>query len=78
MATTKQRLLITLTPLLAQELAKRAKRERSPRATIAAHLLQAAIQDIDAEEDRYLSAIGDKVLTQTKHWYSHKEIWSKM
>lgn len=64
--------------MVARELSKRAKAEQSPRATIAAHLLQEAIQDISNEEDRYLSAVGDKVLSQTKRWYSHKEVWNKL
>lgn len=75
MATTKERILITLTPAMARELAVRAKREKSPKATIAARLLQNAIEDISDEEDRHLSVIGDRILVATKRWYSHEEVW---
>ncbi len=77
MATTKERILVTLTPDMAFELKARAKREKSPRATIAARLLQDAIEDISDEEDRYLSATGDRILATTKRWYSHEEVWGK-
>ena len=43
MATTKERILITLTPHTARELTLRAKREKSPRATIAARLMEQAL-----------------------------------
>jgi len=77
MATTKQRILITLTPEMARELSKRAKAAQTPRATIAAHLLHNAIHDISDEEDRYLSVMGDKIFSQTKRWYTHKEVLGK-
>jgi len=77
MATTKERILITLTPDMARELRIRARQEKSPKATIAARLLQGAIDDISDEEDRYLSAIGDRILATTKRWYSHEEVWGK-
>jgi metal-responsive CopG/Arc/MetJ family transcriptional regulator len=77
MATTKERILVTLTPDMARELSVRAKREKSPRATIATRLLRDAIDDISDEEDRYLSAAGDHILATTKRWYSHEEVWGK-
>lgn len=77
MATTKERILVTLTPDMARELTARAKREKSPRATIAARLLQDAIEDISDEEDRYLSAVGDRIFATTEKWYSHEEMWGK-
>jgi len=77
MATTKERILVTLTPDMARELTMRAKREKSPRATVAARLLRDAIEDISDEEDRYLSALGDQILTTTKRWYSHEEVFGK-
>ncbi|MDP1707066.1 MAG: hypothetical protein Q8L30_00685 [bacterium] len=77
MATTKERILLTLTPDMARELRIRAKYEKTPKATIAARLLQGAIEDISDEEDRYLSALGEKRLKETKRWYSHEEVWSK-
>jgi len=77
MATTKERILITLTPEMSRELKARAKREKSPRATIATRLLRDAIEDISDEEDRYLSTVGDQILAATKRWYSHEEVWGK-
>lgn len=77
MATTKERILLTLTPDMARELRVRAKCEKTPKATIAARLLQDAIEDISDEEDRYLSALGEKRLRETKRWYNHEEVWGK-
>ena len=77
MATTKERILVTLTPDMSRELKLRAKREKSPRATIAARLIREAIGDISDEEDRYLSAVGDRILATTKRWYSHEDVWGK-
>lgn len=68
---------MTLTPEMSRELKARAKREKSPRATIATRLLRDAIEDISDEEDRYLSVVGDRILATTKRWYSHEEVWGK-
>lgn len=75
MATTKERILVTLTPDMARELTARAKREKSPRATVAARMLRGAIEDISDEEDRYLSALGEKRLRETKRWLTSEEFW---
>lgn len=75
MATTKERILISLTPDMSRELAKRAKRERSPKATIASRLLQSAIDEVGDEEDRFLSAAGARALKANKRWYTHGEVW---
>ena len=47
MATTKERILVTLTPLTARVLCARAKSDQSPRATIVSKVL-----DMWAEEER--------------------------
>jgi metal-responsive CopG/Arc/MetJ family transcriptional regulator len=78
MATTKERILITLTPDMARELTARAKREKSPRATVAARMLRDVIEDISDEEDRHLSALGEKRLRETKRWLTSEEFWGKM
>lgn len=75
MATTKERILISLTPAIAREIARRAKLERSPKATVAARLLQDAVNDLTDEEDRALSALGEKTLRETKRWYTHEDVW---
>ena len=75
MATIKERILVTLTPDMAKEISARAKREKSPKATIAARLLRDAIEDISDEEDRYLSTLGDKRLRETKRWLTSEEFW---
>lgn len=62
---------------MARELTARAKREKTPRATIATRLLQNAIEDISDEEDRILSKLGDKRLKETKRWLTHEEVWGK-
>jgi len=78
MATTKERILVTLTPEMARELRARARREKSPRATIAARMLRDAIEDISEEEDRYLSAVGDHTLATTKRWLTSEEFWGNV
>lgn len=49
MTTTKERILVTLTPTLARGIRSLARRERLPRATVAARMLHAAWSEI--EED---------------------------
>lgn len=75
MAATKERILISLTPDMSRELAKRAKRERSPKATIASRLLQSAIDEVGDEEDRLLSAAGARALQTSRRWYTHEAAW---
>ena len=45
MATTKERILITLTPSMARVLRARAKSEQTPRATIAARIIENNLND---------------------------------
>lgn len=75
MATTKERILVTLTPEMARGLGTYAKHEKSPRATIAA---QAIREWLDDKEDRYLSELGERRLTETKHWLTANEFWGKV
>lgn len=72
MPTTKERILVTLTPDMAKEISAIAKREKTPRATVAARLMRSALED---EEDRWLSVLADKRLKETKKWLSHEEVW---
>lgn len=46
MATTKERILITLTPSTARALRSRSLRERTPRATIAAQFVEIGLLDV--------------------------------
>jgi len=78
MATTKERILVTLTPDMARELTVRAKREKSPRATVAARMLRDAIEDISDEEDRYLSRVGDAIATNPGKLISSEEFWKRV
>ncbi len=75
MATTKERILVTLTPAIARYIRSISKREKTPRATVAARLLRNAMEDISDEEDRCLSTVGDQIFATTKRWYSHEEVW---
>jgi hypothetical protein len=77
MATTKERILVTLTPSMAREIRAIAKRERTPRATIASRLIEDALDDISDAEDRALSAIADRRLKNTKRWLTHEEVWGE-
>ena len=75
MATTKERILITLTPDMAHELTLRAKKEKSPRATVAARLVREALDDA---EDQRIAAIVDKRIASTKTWLSSDEFWKQV
>ena len=64
MATTKERILITLAPSTARALRARAKREQTPRATIAAQFVEWCLLDVPtitlspAGESRALRAVS--------------------
>jgi metal-responsive CopG/Arc/MetJ family transcriptional regulator len=75
MATTKERILVTLTPEMATELRTRAKRARVSRASLAAHAMRAWFED---EEDRYLSEIGDKIAENPGKFLSSAEFWKRV
>ncbi len=57
MATTKERILITLSPTVSKRIAKIAKREKTPKATIAARYLEIGLSDIPTVE---LSPEGER------------------
>lgn len=75
MATTKERILVTLSPRTARDLSVYAKHEKSPRATIATRAIR---EWLDDEEDKYLSAIGDRRLAETKQWLTSEEFWGNV
>jgi len=62
MATTKERILVTLTPDMSLGINVIAKREKIPRATVAAHVLRAGLSELEddvltKEEERELAKI---------------------
>ena len=75
MATTKERILVTLSPRTARDLSIYAKHEKSPRATVATRAIREWLEDA---EDKYLSAIGDQRLASTKKWLTSEEFWGKV
>lgn len=75
MPTTKERILVTLTPDMARDIKAIAKRERTPKATIAARLMRRALDDA---EDRYLAALSDKRFKATKRWVPAEEVWKRI
>lgn len=75
MPTTKQRILVTLMPDMANDIAAIAKREKSPRATVAARLVRQALED---EEDRYLSAVGDAAVAHAGTLLSSDDFWNRV
>ena len=76
MATTKQRINISVSKSTAKALGYLAKRDQQPVATAAARLLEEALE---LEEDRMLSAIADERLKNYKGtWLSHEKVWGKI
>lgn len=75
MTTTKERILVTLTPKMASEVRIRARQNRVSRASIVARAMQAWLDD---EEDRYLSAIGDKIADNPGKLISSREFWKRV
>ena len=75
MATTKQRINISVSRRTAETLRHLAKRDQEPLATKATRLLE---QALELEEDRFLSAIADERLKNHRgKWLSHEEVWGK-
>lgn len=73
MATTKQRIQVTLAPQAEKALAKLAKHDRVPVATKAAALLELALE---LEEDRYFSAVADSRMKGKVRWVRDSDtIW---
>ncbi len=75
MATTKQRINISVTKETSDMLKLLAKRDQSPVATKAGELLELALE---LEEDRMLSALAEERMKNFKGpWVSHEKIWGK-
>ena len=73
MATTKDRVNVSLKRDTKEALEYMAKRDQMPLATKAAELIEEALE---LEEDRFLSAIADERLKNYKGpWLSHEEVW---
>ncbi len=76
MATTKDRINISVSKGTRAMIEALAKRDQEPVATKAARLLEEALE---LEEDRTLSAIADERLKNHKgRWLSHEEVWGKI
>jgi hypothetical protein len=76
MATTKDRINISISKSTRKMLEGLAKRDELPVATKALELLRMALE---IEEDRVLSAIADGRLKRHKgKWLSHEQVWRKL
>lgn len=75
MATTKERILVTLTPDLSREIQALAKHQKTPKATIAAQLMQQAIDD---NFERYMYRVSVARLESTKRWLKPDEFWTEV
>lgn len=74
MATTKNRLNITLSPDVDRALSDISKRDKTPRATKAADLLRIALE---IEEDRVWEALVRERDKKGVRFLSHEEVWKK-
>jgi hypothetical protein len=82
MATTKERILVTLSPRMARGINVIAKRERMPRATVAAHVLRAGLYELEddaltKEEERELAKIVLARDVPGAKYLSSKEFWKQ-
>lgn len=76
MATTKDRINISVSKSTRKLLEDLAKRDQMPLASKVALLVEEALE---LEEDRVLSAIADERLKNFKGpWLSHDAVWGKM
>ncbi|OGG92979.1 hypothetical protein A2609_01960 [Candidatus Kaiserbacteria bacterium RIFOXYD1_FULL_47_14] len=78
MATTKERMLITLSPKVAREVRMVARREQTPRATVATRMLSAFVDDLDdtdltEAEERTLARIVRERDTPGVRWLTEKQ-----
>ncbi len=75
MATTKQRINISVTKETSEMLKALAKRDQEPVATKAGALLEFALE---LEEDRMLSAFAEERMKNFKGpWISREKVWGK-
>lgn len=72
MATTKSRLNITLTKDAKQAIAKLAQRDEIPDATLAARLIETALE---LEEDMVWDTIAAERDTENAAYVSHDKVW---
>ena len=76
MATTKDRINISVSKDTKRMLIALAKRDEMPVASKVTDLVE---QALELEEDRVLSAIADERLKSHKgRWLSHEEVWRKL
>jgi len=73
MATTKKRVIISVSRSVEQALELLAKRDQVPQATKAAHLLETALE---IEEDQVWNQIAGERDTKNAHFVSHKKAWA--
>ena len=74
MATTKDRINISVSKDVRKALARLARRYEVPEATKAADLIHMALE---IEEDRYFSELADTRLKKSTKWLTHEEVWGK-
>ena len=72
MATTKKRVIISLSKPIEQALELLAKRDQVPRATKAVHLLETALE---IEEDQIWNQVATERDTKNARFVSHKKAW---
>ena len=82
MATTKERILVTLSPRMARGINAIAEREQMPRATVAAHVLRAGLYELEEDsitrdEERELAKIVLARDVQDVKYLSSKEFWGQ-
>ena len=72
MATTKKRVIISLSKPIEQALELLAKRDQVPRATKAVHLLETALE---IEEDQIWNQVATERDIKNARFVSHKKAW---
>jgi len=73
MATTKKRVIISLSKPIEQALELLAERDQVPQATKAVHLLETALE---IEEDQIWNQVAEKRDTKNARFVSHKKAWA--
>lgn len=75
MATTKNRINISVSKEIEEALKMLAERDKRPVASVAANLLEEALE---MEEDIFLSKIADERLKGNPRWISHDDVWGRI
>lgn len=73
MATTKKRIIVTLSKPVERALELLAERDQIPQATKASHLLETALE---LEEDRVWDRVASGRDTKNARFVSHKKAWA--